>query len=74
MLEASADDLELKDGAVQVKGVPQMRKTLAQIAQAIGGALRIGDNVAPGKGAVIEIKPNVVRRLGEAGPDQIFDT
>ena len=28
MLEASADDLELKDGAVQVKGVPQMRKTL----------------------------------------------
>ena len=28
MLEASAEDLELKDGAVQVKGVPQMRKTL----------------------------------------------
>jgi carbon-monoxide dehydrogenase large subunit len=37
MLEASADDLELKDGAVQVKGVPQMRRTLAQIAHAIGG-------------------------------------
>ena len=37
MLEASAEDLELKDGAVQVKGVPEMRKTLAQIAHAIGG-------------------------------------
>ena len=31
MLEASAEDLELKDGAVQVKGVPQMRETVSGV-------------------------------------------
>ena len=50
MLEASADDLELEDGAVQVKGVPQMRKTLAQIAHAIGGVpgFALPNGVTPG--------------------------
>jgi carbon-monoxide dehydrogenase large subunit len=56
MLEASADDLELKDGAVQVKGVPQMRKTLAQIAHAIGGApgFALPNGVTPGLAAAID--------------------
>jgi carbon-monoxide dehydrogenase large subunit len=56
MLEASADDLELKDGAVQVKGVPQMRKTLAQIAHAIGGApgFALPDGVTPGLAAAVD--------------------
>jgi carbon-monoxide dehydrogenase large subunit len=56
MLEASADDLELKDGAVQVKGVPQMKKTLAQIAQAIGGApgFALPNGVTPGLAAAID--------------------
>jgi carbon-monoxide dehydrogenase large subunit len=56
MLEASAEDLELKDGAVQVKGVPQMRKTLAQIAHAIGGApgFALPTGVTPGLAAAID--------------------
>jgi carbon-monoxide dehydrogenase large subunit len=56
MLEASADDLELKDGAVQVKGVPQMKKTLAQIAHAIGGApgFALPNGVTPGLAAAID--------------------
>ena len=56
MLEASADDLELKDGAVQVKGVPQMKKTLAQIAHAIGGApgFALPNGVTPGLAAAVD--------------------
>ena len=56
MLEASADDLELKDGAVQVKGVPEMRKTLAQIAHAIGGVpgFALPNGVTPGLAASID--------------------
>ena len=56
MLEASVDDLELKDGAVQVKGVPEMRKTLAQIAHAIGGVpgFALPNGVMPGLAAAID--------------------
>jgi carbon-monoxide dehydrogenase large subunit len=56
MLEASADDLELKDGAVQIKGVPQMKKTLAQIAHAIGGApgFALPNGVTPGLAAAVD--------------------
>jgi carbon-monoxide dehydrogenase large subunit len=56
MLEASAEDLELKDGAVQVKGVPEMRKTLAQIAHAIGGVpgFALPNGVTPGLAASID--------------------
>ena len=56
MLEASAEDLELKDGAVQVKGVPQMRKTLAQIAHAIGGVpgFALPNGVTPGLAAAVD--------------------
>jgi carbon-monoxide dehydrogenase large subunit len=56
MLEASADDLELKDGAVQVKGVPEMRKTLAQIAHAIGGVpgFALPNGITPGLAASID--------------------
>jgi len=56
LLEASADDLELRDGAVQVKGVPEMRKTLAQIAHAIGGVpgFALPNGVTPGLSASID--------------------
>jgi carbon-monoxide dehydrogenase large subunit len=56
LLEASAEDLELKDGAVQVKGVPQMRKTLAEIARVIGGVpgFAIPNGVTPGLAAAID--------------------
>jgi carbon-monoxide dehydrogenase large subunit len=35
MLEASPDDIELRDGAAQVLGVPDKRLTLAQVARAV---------------------------------------
>jgi carbon-monoxide dehydrogenase large subunit len=56
MLEASAGDLELKDGAVQVKGVPQLRKTLAEIAHAIGGVpgFALPNGVTPGLAAAVD--------------------
>jgi carbon-monoxide dehydrogenase large subunit len=56
LLEASAGDLELKDGAVQVKGVLQMRKTLGEIARAIGGApgFAMPKGVTPGLAAAVD--------------------
>jgi carbon-monoxide dehydrogenase large subunit len=56
MLEASADDLELNDGAVRVKGVPQMRKTLAEIAHAIGGVpgFALPNGVTPGLASSVD--------------------
>jgi carbon-monoxide dehydrogenase large subunit len=56
LLEASAEDLELKDGAVQVKGVPQMRKSLAEIARAIGGVpgFAMPQGVTPGLAAAVD--------------------
>jgi carbon-monoxide dehydrogenase large subunit len=37
MLEVSADDLEIVDGAVRVRGVPGMKKNLGEIAHALSG-------------------------------------
>lgn len=56
MMEASAEDLELKDGAVQVKGVPHMKRTLAQIAHAIAGVpgFALPGGVTPGLAASID--------------------
>jgi carbon-monoxide dehydrogenase large subunit len=58
MLEALADDLELKDGAVQVKGVPQMRKMLAEIAHAIGGVpgFALPKGVTPGLASSVDFR------------------
>jgi carbon-monoxide dehydrogenase large subunit len=56
LLEASPGDLELKDGAVQIKGVPQMRVTLGEIARAIGGApgFAMPKGVTPGLAAAVD--------------------
>jgi carbon-monoxide dehydrogenase large subunit len=56
LLEASAEDLELKDGAVRLKGVPEMKRTLAQIAYAIGGVpgFALPQGVTPGLSAAID--------------------
>lgn len=37
MLEVSPDDIELKDGAAQVRGVPEMRKTFRELAHSAAG-------------------------------------
>ncbi len=56
LLEASVHDLELKDGAVQVKGVPQLRKTLAEIAHAIGGVpgFALPNGITPGLASSVD--------------------
>ena len=53
------DDLELQDGAVQVKGVPQMRTSLGEIAGVLGGVpgFALPGNMAPGLAAAIDFQP-----------------
>jgi aerobic carbon-monoxide dehydrogenase large subunit len=53
LLEASAQDLELADGAVRVKGAPQMRKSLGELARAVAGSggFPLPGGTAPGLGA-----------------------
>src|SRR4029077_368536 len=50
MLEVAADDLELIDGEVRLKGVPQMKRTLAEVAHALSGVpgFALPGNMAPG--------------------------
>jgi carbon-monoxide dehydrogenase large subunit len=48
MLEASADDLELADGYVRVKGVPEMRKSFKEIAVRSLGMPGFSMNGTPG--------------------------
>ena len=56
LMEASAGDLELVDGAVRVKGVPQMNRSLGEIARVIGGVpgAAILKGVTPGLAAAID--------------------
>lgn len=56
LMETSAQDLELVDGAVRVKGVPQMRKSLGEIARLLGGApgFAMPKGVAPGLAAAVD--------------------
>lgn len=60
MLEVSADDLELRDGSVQVKGVPKLNKSLAQIAHALGGTpgFALPGNATPGLAAAVDFEPS----------------
>jgi carbon-monoxide dehydrogenase large subunit len=59
LLEAAPDDLEVKDGAVQVKGVPQMRRSLGEIARVLGGVpgFALPGGMAPGLAAAIDFQP-----------------
>lgn len=60
MLEVAAADLELVDGAVRVKGVPHLGKTLAEIAHLLNGVpgFALPGNIAPGLAAAIEYQPS----------------
>ncbi len=60
MLEVSADDLELRDGSVQVKGVPKLSKSLAQIAHALAGTpgFALPGGATPGLAAAIDFQPS----------------
>ena len=37
MLESSEEDLEIEGGEIRVKGVPEMKVTLGQVAHAVAG-------------------------------------
>jgi carbon-monoxide dehydrogenase large subunit len=47
-LEAEAEDLELVDGGVQVRGAPQRRVTLGQLAAALAPGQPLPEGVQPG--------------------------
>jgi carbon-monoxide dehydrogenase large subunit len=59
LLEAAEDDLEFKDGWIQVKGVPELKRSLGEVARALGGvagfALPVG--LAPGLAAAVDFEP-----------------
>jgi aerobic carbon-monoxide dehydrogenase large subunit len=59
MLEVAPDDLELCDGEVRVKGVPQMKRTLGEVAHALSGVpgFALPSNVAPGLAAATDFQP-----------------
>jgi carbon-monoxide dehydrogenase large subunit len=59
MLEVAPDDLELRDGEVRVKGVPQMKRTLGEVAHALSGVpgFALPSNIAPGLAAATDFQP-----------------
>ncbi len=59
MLEAAPDDLELVDGRVRVKGAPQMSRSLADIARALGGlpGMALPAGLTPGLAAARDFQP-----------------
>ncbi len=58
MLEASPDDLEFGNGNIFVKGVPQLKVTLGDIAKALGGmpGYSIPGGMAPGLDAAVDFQ------------------
>lgn len=71
-LEASADDLEIADGAVRVKGVPTASVTLKQIANM---SMSFGGKYEPvfgrGSTAITQIAPGFAAHLAEVDVDDL---
>lgn len=59
MMEVAPEDLELVDGSVRVKGVPEMRRSLAEIARVLAGVpgYALPGGLPPGLDATIEFEP-----------------
>jgi carbon-monoxide dehydrogenase large subunit len=59
LLEVTPEDLEFADGWVRVKGVPQMRRSLGEIATALGGVpgFRLPAGLPPGLAAAVDYEP-----------------
>jgi aerobic carbon-monoxide dehydrogenase large subunit len=59
MLEVAPEDLELADGAVRVRGVPGLNRTLKQIAHALDGVagFALPPNMSPGLAATTDYQP-----------------
>jgi carbon-monoxide dehydrogenase large subunit len=62
MLEVSADDLELADGEVRVRGVPGLKKSLGEIAHALSGVagFSLPPGVTPGLAASNDFVPPAI--------------
>jgi carbon-monoxide dehydrogenase large subunit len=62
MLEVSADDLEIADGAVRVRGVPGLKKGLGEIAHALSGVagFSLPAGVTPGLSAASDFVPPAI--------------
>ena len=60
MLEAAVEDLELVDGWVRVKGVPEMRRSLKELAVALGGVpgFALPSGLTPGLSAEVNFEPS----------------
>jgi carbon-monoxide dehydrogenase large subunit len=59
LLEVAAADLELADGMVRVKGVPDLGRNLREVAHALSGVpgYALPGNVTPGLAAAIDYQP-----------------
>lgn len=59
IMEVAPEDLELEDGMVRVKGVPDMKRSLADIARALNGAggFALPGHLPPGLDATVEFEP-----------------
>ncbi|MCC6777625.1 MAG: xanthine dehydrogenase family protein molybdopterin-binding subunit [Hyphomicrobiales bacterium] len=59
MLEVAEDDLELVDGEIRVKGVPELKRTLAETAHAVSGVpgFALPGNISPGLAAACDFQP-----------------
>ncbi len=59
MLEVAPDDLELADGAVRLRGVPGLNRSLKQIAHALEGVagFALPPNMSPGLAASTDYQP-----------------
>jgi aerobic carbon-monoxide dehydrogenase large subunit len=59
LLEVSPDDVELAGGAAQVKGVPGMKRSIAEIARALSGVpgFALPGGLAPGLAASVDYEP-----------------
>ena len=62
MLEVAADDLELVDGEVRVRGVPGLKKSLGEIAHALSGVagFSLPAGVTPGLAASNDFVPPAI--------------
>jgi len=58
MLEVAPEDLELVDGMVRVKGVPEMKRSLAEIARVFNGVpgFALPGKLPPGLDATVELE------------------
>ena len=59
LMEVAPEDLELADGAVRVKGVPGMKRSIAEIAHALAGVpgFALPGGLPPGLAASVDFEP-----------------